>query len=418
MFDSYTQNRYGSNYSVDFPDFPSLTVTPQNITLYQEVGMQDVVELTYPRFSSFYHKALKTGVPVSIKMANDKVSSNWFGYVYDIKTNTNQSLGQPIIVRCVASSLSLKDGGSKIWLNKTASDIVVDIAKKFGLKPIVTPHNTIFSQQSLTGHTYWEKIQELAVKIGYAAHLMGTELHFHPLDNMIDRFMTTMPTMAYLDPAAEPYSGLRDQTLDVFRTTTGDYSDSEQSSRTEKNVYGVDPLTAKFYKVTSSADTVGKNLREDVVAPLFKEIVSTAISGSQEMAQVLADGYAQFSRFIHHATGAAQGDPRLSPYRTMEVINVGENIDGYWVVKKATHFLTYDGRYEVEFSCMKDGRGANKSSATRPSTAGKVPVRNLTLELSNGNSSSPTYTSLNGQDPLYNQNNAGFAMTSRKWVGK
>ena len=380
--------------------------------------MQDVVELTYPRFSSFYMKALKTGVPISISISNDKASTKWFGYVYDVKKNTLQSLDKPVVVRCIGSSLSLKEGGSKIWTSKTAPDIVFEIAKKFKLKPVVTPHKTIFTQQSLSGHTYWEKIQELAARIGYAAHVTGTELHFHPLDIMIDKFMTTIPIMSYIDDALAPYAEVRDQTLDVFRAHLSDYSDMQDSSKKEKNVYGIDPLSAKLYEATSSANRVGKNLKEDVKAPLFKQTVSTAVTGSKEMAQVLADSHAQFSRFVNHATGTGQGHPLIAPYRTIELVGTGEDTDGYWVIKKAHHFMAFDGRYQVEFDCMTDGRGRNKASATRPSSAGSVPVRNLSLELVTGSPSTPTSTRISGPTALINQRNSGFTVTPRRWVGR
>jgi hypothetical protein len=51
--------------------------------------------------------------------------------------------------------------GQKIWVKKTAPAIVEDIAKTFKLKAVVTPHPVIFSQQSLSGHSYFEKVQEL-----------------------------------------------------------------------------------------------------------------------------------------------------------------------------------------------------------------------------------------------------------------
>lgn len=417
MVDVKRQSRHGSRYSVVFPDFPSFNITPQNARLYQEIGHQDVLELTYPRFSSFYVKALKTGVPVKFTWQNDKAKSEWFGYVYDVKKNTNQSLNQPVVVRCISSSLSTKEGGTKIWTHKTATDIVTDIAKKFKLKPIVTPHRMVFSQQSLSGQTYWEKIQELATRIGYAAHVTGTELHFHPLDVMIDKFMTTIPTMAYIDSALAPYASVMDQTLDVFRANLGDYSDMQEVSRKIKTIYGVDPLTAKLYSAKSSADTVGKNLKKDVKEPLFSQIVSSATTGSKEMAVVVADAQAQFSRFVHHATSAGQGHPLIAPYRAVEIKGTGEETDGFWITKKVQHFITFDGRYEVEFSCMTDGLGANKSSATRPSTAGNVPVRNVSQELSTGAPSTPAVSKISAPTSLVNQTQSGFKVNPRRWVG-
>ena len=118
--------------------------------------------------------------------------------------------------------------------------------------------------------------------------------------------MTTIPIMSYLDSALAPYASVKDQTLDVFRATLGDYTDTQDVTKKEKNVFGIDPLSAALYSASSSADTVGKNLRQNVTAPLFTQTLATFMSGSKEMAKVIADAQAQFSRFINTATGAGQ----------------------------------------------------------------------------------------------------------------
>jgi hypothetical protein len=412
------QSRTGSRFKVTFPNFPSWDVTPQNVKIYQETGKQDIVELTYPRFSEFYLKSLKTGVPVQINWSNDKVSETFYGYVYDATSTVRQSLARPIIVRCIGASLSLKEGGNKIWKNKTAPDIVTEIAKSLKLKPVVSTHKMIFSQQSLAGHTRWEKIQELASRLGYVAHMNKTELHFHPIDKMIDKFMTTIPVMSFNNAYGNPYSEVLSQTLDVFKPRVGDFSDNRTFTRKEKILSGIDPVTGKSYTVNSSPNIVGKGLRKDTRDPIFKETLPYAITASQAMAQVIVDAHAQLSRFSIYAEGSGQGDPRIAPYRTIEVSGTGDSTDGFWVIKKAMHFLTFDGRYQVEFTCMTDGTGKNKASATRPSQAGLVPTRNVQQELITGGPSSPTSSKLSAPAPLITANAGGFKVTPTRWVGR
>jgi hypothetical protein len=165
------------------------------------------------------------------------------------------------------TALNKKEGGSKIWKNKTAPGIVTEIAKKFKLKPIVTPHPMIFSQQSMLNHTYWEKVQELAGRIGYVAQVSGTELHFHPIDKMIDKFITTIPVLSFFDPVGNIWSEFNSQTLDMFKPRVGDYMDKASNSKKDKIVHGVDPVTAKFYSSSKSPTTVGKNLRTSDSCP-------------------------------------------------------------------------------------------------------------------------------------------------------
>lgn len=411
------QNRIGSKFTVIYPDFPSMKVPPHHIRIHQEIGHQDVVELSYTRFNAFYQKVLKTGVPIHITWKNDKASGSFTGYVMDVTPVVQQSLYNPTVVRCIGASLALKEGGYKIWKNQTGAQIVASIAKSFGLKPVVTEDNVIFSQQSLTGQTHWEKIQEIAKRKGYVAHCHGTELHFHPLDKMIDVTMTTIPVFSFFEPYTNPWASVLSQTLDHFKPTSGDFFAHAENKRTTKTVSVVDPITAKLTTYSNKANGVGKNLRETTKDPLFKEILSNVITGTAKMAESLADAHAQLSRFSVNAEGRGQGDPRVAPHRTIEINGTGSTTDGFWVIKKVTHMIVNDGRYQIDFTCMADGTDKNKASSSRPASAGKVPVRNLNYETTTGTTVNPTSVKLNALSPLIAQTNAGWKVTPRRWVG-
>ena len=417
MNNASVQNRNGSKFTVNYPDFPSVTVQPHHITIHQEMGSQDVVELSYTRFNSFYQRVLKTGVPIKIVWKNDKATEMFTGYVLDVTPVVQQSVNRPTIIRCIGASLALKEGGYKIWKNQTGAQIVSSIAKEFGLKPVVTEDNVIFSQQSLTGNTHWEKIQEITKRKGYVCHVYGTELHFHPLDKMIDIAMTTIPVLSFLEPFGTTWSSVMSQTLDHFKPTSGDFFSHAENKRTTKTVSVVDPITAKLTTYSNKANTVGKNLRETTKDPLFKEVLPGVITGTAKMAESLAAAHAQLSRFSIHAEGRGQGDPRVAPHRTIEINGTGSTTDGFWVIKKVTHKLFIDGRYIIDFTCMADGLDKNITSGTRPAVASKIPIRNLNYETTTGTIVRPTSVKLNAVTPLIAQTNAGWKVTPRRWVG-
>ena len=208
MNNQAVQNRTGSRFTVIYPDFPSMDIPPHHIRIHQEVGSQDIVELSYTRFNPFYQKILKTGVPIQITWSNDKASETFLGYVMDVTPVVQQSLYNPTIIRCISASLSLKEGGYKIWRNTTAAQVVKDIAKTFKLTPVVTEDNVIYSQHSMSGHTHWEKLQEIAKRKGYVCHAYGTELHFHPLDKMIDLAMTSIPVFSFIESFTNPWASV------------------------------------------------------------------------------------------------------------------------------------------------------------------------------------------------------------------
>ena len=136
------------------------------------------------------------------------------------------------------------------------------------------------------------------------------------------------------------------------------------------------------------------------------------------MAKSLSTARAQMGRLSMPAKASGQGDPRIAPWRTVEIKGTGDTTDGFWIVKKAEHTVYFDGRYYVEFTCLSDGVGTNKPSVTRPSTAGSVPTRNITNEMSTANKRKPTSPKLSATTILVKQSAAGYTVNPRKWSGK
>jgi hypothetical protein len=418
MRDPQKQHKFANSFKVLYPDFPTMNSPVRSVTVIQEMGKHDIVQIYYPRFSKAFFKAVKTGVPVRVSWKNDKVGGEFVGYTVDVSYPTIQQLVRGVTITCVGSSYPLKERTSKIWKNKTASEIATEIAKKFKLKPFVTASPIRFTQQSLSGHSYWEKLNELATKIGYGVQVVGTELHFHPIDQMIDQFMTTIPIMSFKDPLFNPQSSFIGPTLEYFEPTVGDNIESAKFSRTNNIVSGVDPVTGKSYKAVKSSNKTGKSLRKDTKDPLFSSIETHTVVASNSMATALSNARAQLGRLTIPAKAIGQGDPRIAPWRTVEIKGTGDTTDGFWVVEKAEHVIHGDGRYAVEFTCVSDGVGTNKPSNTRPSNAGSVPTRNIKNEMATANKRKPTASKLSATTILIKQSGAGYKVTPRKWSGK
>jgi hypothetical protein len=230
---------------------------------------------------------------------------------------------------------------------------------------------------------------------------------------MIDKFMTVTPVMSFIDPFLTPAAEFNGQTLDSFTPVIGDFVQGEGHNRTNKTVSGVDPFTGKSLTHTSSPDKLGKKVRKKTKKPLFNSPETNVVIGSKQMARTMAEGKANLSRLSIPATGVGQGDPRIAPWRTIEVRGIDDVSNGYWIIKAANHFIHIDGRYQVEFTCATDGTGSNKPSNTRPSKAGTSPVKKIT-----GINEKKTVTKLSSPSTMLSQSNAGFNVTPRRWVGR
>lgn len=409
------QLRFGTFYTVDFPDFPSFDVQPSSFKLTQVSGNHDILELTYATLSPLFVKTLKTGALVRLKWRNDKTKEEFVGHVLEVTPLIQSTKTRNAVITCIGASLKMKEGGNKVWNLKTASEIASLIAKDCGLKANVSQTKVRYSQQFLAGQTHWEKIKELAYRSGCVVKVVGTTLYFHPLDKMIDAFMTNTPVLSHEDVMYGAMSGLEGHTLDSFRPTTTDINLTTGSVKRNKTISGIDSETGKPFSFTASPNEQGKSIRSNVPKEMFEEMIPNRVCESPAEAKAMAEAEALLSAYSMHAKGQAQGDPRISPYRTIEINGTGAQTDGSWVVTEAVHFASKDGRYITTFECMSDGTGLNKPSATRPQYASMVGARNVAAENYTGIKITQTPAKISAPTPLVNQTQAGYKTYARKW---
>ena len=391
---------------------------PQWVRLTQEQNKQDVIELSFPSFNAYYQKALKTGMLLKLKWRTEHAKGEWVGYVYNRENTTQATVKRNVVVRGIGASFPLKEGGTKIWKFKTAPEIVQDLCKGYNLKPVVDKSNLRYSMQSLVGITKWQKMQELADNIGFQLYASNTTLYFQRIDRMIDQFNSIIPVMSYHDGSVNAGIIPVAQTLDYFKSTLGSISESQGNIKRDKTVYGIDPITGKSHSHTAKPTKVGKAVRKDAVEEIFKEVLPHAVAETKSVAKEIAEAKAQLARFSLHAEGSGQGDPRIAPYRTIEVNGTGDVTDGFWIINRVEHFMTYDGRYTVDFKCMMDGTGKNKSGAFRATTASIIPTRNVAYEMATGGKQAPSTPTISTRQPLVIENRGGFKKTPNRWVGR
>ena len=415
MTSQYAFNNY---YKVIFPDFPGFEEIPVTVRLIQKSGHQDILELQYLVVSSFYQNALKPGSLIRLNWKNGFIKGQFFGQILSVLPTKTFGQNSPTIVKAIGTALSLKESEQKIWINKTASEIVQEIAKKFKLKPVIYPTKARFTQESMVGQTYWQKLRDLANKSGYVFHVYETELYFVPFDTMINTFMGNVPVLSLENNYGDGYDNIEQGTLLEFSAESASIPQTARKSNRNKNVFGVDPLTGKSFTNRTSPSQVGKALRKNKNSNVFSEHMFDVIVGSKALAESRTKAEAQMARFSENAKGTSQGDPRIAPFKTVQIEGTGSTTDGFWIVKSAEHTLTHDGRYITDFTCMTDGSGGNKESSFRKTPNSGPAVRNIAYELASGLQPRPAATALNSKIALISQENSGMELRQRRWVGK
>lgn len=352
-----TKYRKGTSTLVSFPTVPSLTRQPRRIDLIQNQYKHDILILEFPAESTLWFETLKTGVPITFSWRQDTLSKNWVGYVSSITRRNSPQRTNIMQVMCVGTTFPMKQRATRVFEEQPLTDAVRTVASEYGFKPIIDSHPQIFPQIAITGHSYWEWIQESARKIGYGVIIDGMSFVFRPIDKLINMTFSNAPVLSLGNAAAPFNTQFLDRTLDEFKVIYGDNVETGRNFRTVKNVGGVDPLTGNvLLSATSPADGVD-HLREVNSDVLFEEYRTDIVINTVAAAESASKAAAQHGRFTIPANIKAQGDPRLRPFGTVYISGTGNLTDGYWMINSVHHMFHQVGDYQVEMSVSTDGIG-------------------------------------------------------------
>lgn len=414
------QARLNTSFEVLYPEFPTFKLTPMNMTLIQEERSHDVLVIKYQLFGEWYNKALKTGTPVKVTWQNSrKAKGSFFGHVMSVKRKKAPQLDQELEVRCVASSFPLKNTASNIWTNKTVPEVVKDIAKKTGMKAVTSPNLMRYSQLSQFGTSYWQFLQELAYKIGFACYVQNSTIYFLDLDTVLKKKAGSLPLLSFSSDGVEAFMpqfhAPIEKTLDYFEPLMGDYiEDDDQPTRARKHITAVDPITGKSYDSERSPKQ-GRATRKNSAQVVFDDNTSFDVANSKMAADTLTSAKSARARFHIPAKFEAQGDPRIRPYGFVQVTGVDSTNDGVWMVRNVTHVISRRGHYTCFGIVVSEGRGQTELTDVRYKNGLAIPTLNLT-DYNDGDSLSLSQApALTKPSFAYNEQDSGYETSPRTW---
>lgn len=420
--------RRGTTLKYSFPTLGAaqggalLSRPPLRVEIHQKQYHHDVLVMEFGIESDNWFKNIVTGLPIAVTFTNAFGSKTWVGKVSFVSKAVTSQRAQTMEVHCVSQSFVLKERANKVFKKKSIPDCVKEIALAHGFKFVGDSHPRVFDQISITGHSYWEWIQEQGKRIGYGVLIDDGIMYFRPLDKLIDQFSTDVPILQY--HASNSVLGQRvpDRTLDYFKVFNGEYIESADSRKTIKNSSGVDPVTGKAYHSKKDPRNVGTNLRTGAPNISFNEYRSDQVGTSQADVDASAEGQAQFSRLNLPAKAKGQGDFRLKPFGLVYVDGTGDITDGYWVVKEVKHIWQRLGEYHSEMTLTTDGVGSNQRSAFRTGTASITGTVNLQAALAQSsdplNVSSPSTIILSSTSAVINMAAQSTNNLNFDWITK
>lgn len=411
--------RKSTSIKVAFPTAPSLKALPSTAELHQKAFEHDVLTMTYPRTSSSWVSTLKTGTPVRFSWNQHNMTTTWVGYVSHVTKDSSNQAAKEMKVYCVGASYVLKTRATRIFKNKSVTDVAKLIAKDFGFSFVGEPSSRKFDQLSMTGESYWSFLQKQAKRIGYGFYIQNATMYMRPLDKLLNASTNTAPVFTFTSAGASPRGEVLDRTIDSFKILKGDYIEQDEFLNTNKVTAGVNPLTGGAFSSTKSPSKSGKALRKSVSQTLFTDY-STEVVHDKFLGTQAAKDLAEGSRLTIPARLFGQGDPRVRPYRVVYIDGTGPTSDGFWLVREATHKFGITGDYQTELQVVTDGIGGSSKTPFRKAKGSIVSTINLeekvVRDLANGRQRDGGFR-LSKRAPLVFTGNQGYSQSGTFWVG-
>lgn len=320
----------------------------------------DVYVLMYVGELNHFNDSLRTGTPVHLTIESEYGSTVLLAYVHHIGVTTGDPVHGHTVstLYCVGSSYPLKQLGNDTWVNKSVSQMVKEIARRFSFAADVDDSfDYVISSYLQANRSYWEVLRELAVEYGALLKVEGTTLRFLRPVKATQRWSTSAPLLTRV-PSRENLASVAGTPFTDFTLLSGQLMTGDHSWQSNKVLTGVDVSTGRMFTSTNTAD--GLSRTSDTISP-FDHLMSLPSSSMQE-AQALAQGAANRDRHPNSATVTSTGNPFVVSDKPVFLQGVGAS-DGIWTVKKAHHDIGAYGSYTMILELGSDGLGTSVDDA-------------------------------------------------------
>lgn len=351
---------YG-RYTVDFPgtDLGSQRALAIGVKVVQSAREHDAATIRMRSLTLDWYNKLRPGTPVTIKWSassGDTARKAFIGYVSHVRPDESYSSSTEFDVFCIAASRCFREAGQEVWTNKTASQIVEDIARKHRFHAVVKPTKRLIPQVVQGGRTFWETMSSLAEQSGYGLRAEGTNLLFLPLSSLVDARFDSAPV---LSTGTGPRPGRRDVPrtkvahVEVLSGVVREEGDS--FSNDNPVVTAINPVTGKVTQSVKTPKSAVKRSRNRT-NPYTSYNGSVAYMANE--ADAMSEAISENGLMAIDAQADCAGNGALTPYSPVFVEGRNRATTGWFVVKSTVHNLEHkSGRYNCQVVLSTDTLG-------------------------------------------------------------
>lgn len=344
--------------SVEFPNADESPFLVLEMTFWQARYKHDFAVFTFRDWKTSYDN-IRPGTPMQFTLHGDYNKETFSGYVHHIKPKISPGKNY-VEVHFIGASYYLKQTSQQTYKNRTASEIVIEIAKRNNFAYRVTPHPRVYTQIAQAGLTDMEMINKLAQQCGYSVRFNNAEIYFQPVLKVYDEIRENAQTLVLRD-ADDPAGS----TLYSFNPLIGESLEHDGEYKSATAISGVDAFTGKIIQVTNPFRP--KTTKSKSEPEFFDRFSTATVANTYDVAKNESESADERTRFPYRAKAEALGDPGLHPDSPVFIDGVSEDYSGFWVILEAQHKLTSTGytqfMYTTELTLGTDSLGSAVAGA-------------------------------------------------------
>ena len=335
--------------TLSFPTTSAYQGRARTGTLTQAPGSHDVFKLALSSGDGL--ETLFSGAPAVVRWTSALGDSAFHGYVHRVDPVHTKGKAPTASVTLVGCSYPLMAPGSLTWAGIRVSDVVRDIAFRFGMACDVEDHPLVYPQIVQGGRSYWQLLRELASEVGYVLRMEGATLVFRSRQSLLAHFRPLAPRVA----------------THTFAPKLGAFNPELGATTAVRYVSGIDPYRGDIVSDRGVADQmrVGD-------APVYEQLLTGDVVYTQQDASTAVAAAQEANRFVTVASLVSTGNPLLVPERVIWPDQVPADFTGHWVVRAVQHDFDL-GRYSTRAEVAADGLGAGLLRAGEPAASGTSP---------------------------------------------
>lgn len=329
---------YPGYASIDFPlSLLDTWIQFRGVEIRQDRYEHDLAVIRARTRFLRWEETLYPGSPVTITYGGRRTTESvFYGYVSHVKPLTKLAGEQyDIAVYCVAASRDLRRTDQNVWRNRSAPEIVTDIAKKFKLRIITKQHPLRRPQTIQSGETYWEFLTRLAKKIGYGLRAESGYLIFLPLEDMVFAYASRAPRLTNTETRT-PDGLIIPRNLISMNMWGGDTDTSVDRVSDDSIVVAVAPTGGTAIQSRKGPKSAVRRQRKN---SRYVKYNTTTVAHTRKEAEILAESSAAAGAMSIDAECCVEGDGYFSPYRPVYVKTRDKTMNEWWIVKSAVHHI-------------------------------------------------------------------------------